>query len=79
MVIILFMATSQSKRQANAKTQRTYVTRLEAVGLSKTTVIMPKDQKRAIDVYAAKKGLKKQDVWTNIIKAGMKTLGISYT
>lgn len=73
------METLSRKRQANAKAQRTYVAGLEAVGLSKTTVIMPKDQKRAIDVYAAKKGLKKQDVWTNIIEAGMKKIGISYT
>ncbi len=72
------MATSPGRRQANAQAQRTYVAGLETVGLSKTTVIMPKDHKRAIDIYAATSGLKKQDAWLNIIETGMKTLGISY-
>jgi hypothetical protein len=72
------MATSPGRRQANAKAQRTYVAGLETSGLSKTTVIMPKDYKKAIDIYAATGGIKKQDAWLNIIETGMKTLGIPY-
>jgi hypothetical protein len=66
------------RTKTGAEYQQTYVAGLKTKGYGKITIAMPKDYKRAIDIYAAKKGLKKQDVWINLIEIGMKTLKIPH-
>jgi len=71
------METPLSIRNANAEGQRKYVAGLDVLGLKKTTIVMPKEFKRRIDVYAASKGLSKREIWIDVIREGMKILNIS--
>ena len=67
----------ESIRRANAKYQRDYKGGLDSLGLCQCSLIIPKEYKKLVDVYAAKGGYKKKEAWVNVIKAGLNALSIS--
>ncbi len=60
----------------NARTQRKHVERLELIGHTKVTIVIPEKYQHDINIYSTGKRLFKKDVWTDVVRKGMQALNI---
>lgn len=63
-------------RKTGSEYQTKYRESLKDKNLTKLSVVIPKEVKQAVDIFAIKQEENKGVVWNNIIKAGAKAYGI---
>jgi hypothetical protein len=64
-------------RKTGSEYQTKYRESLKDKNLTKLSVVIPKEVKQAVDIFAIKQDENKGIVWNNIIEAGVKAYGIS--
>jgi len=64
-------------RKTGSEYQTKYRKSLKDKNLTKLSVVIPKEVKQAVDIFAIKQDENKGNVWNNIIEAGVKAYGIS--
>ncbi|MCK5777009.1 MAG: hypothetical protein KAH25_12570 [Bacteroidales bacterium] len=64
-------------RKTGSEYQTKYRKSLKDKNLTKLSVVIPKEVKQAVDIFAIKQDENKGIVWNNIIEAGVKAYGIS--